>query len=101
MSIRSDRRSPVRILTLSNLFPPHVLGGYELACRNVTVALRDRGHIVEVLASHAPMATPDDPPWLHRVLALRGFDPVPLHTAELMDAKNYEAACSHYENTAT
>ena len=85
----------MRILTLSDLFPPHVIGGYEVACRNVVAGLRDRGHVVEVLASHAPIATPDDPPWLHRVMALSGFDPVPPHSAE-----QYQAACSHYPNTA-
>ena len=57
----------MRILVLNNLFPPHVLGGYEIACRNVAIALRERGHVVEVLSTHAPIATPDDPPWLHRV----------------------------------
>jgi hypothetical protein len=78
-----------------------VFGGYEIACRNVTAALRDRGHVVEVLASHAPMATPDDPPWLHRVMALRGFDPVSPHTNQPIHAKMYEEACSQYPNTAT
>ncbi len=91
----------MRILILNNLFPPHVLGGYEIGCRNVAAGLRDRGHVVEVLATHAPIATPDDPPWLHRVLTLRAFDPVNPHTAEMADAKSYAAACSQYANTAT
>jgi len=86
---------------LNNLFPPHVLGGYEIACRNVAAGLRERGHVAEVLAGHAPIAAPDDPPWLHRVLALRAFDPIEPHTGELLDARTYEAACSQYANTAT
>jgi glycosyltransferase involved in cell wall biosynthesis len=91
----------VRVLILNNLFPPHVSGGYELACRNVAAGLRERGHVAEVLAGHAPFAAPDDPPWLHRVLALRAFDPVEPHTGELIEARTYEAACSQYANTAT
>ena len=35
----------MRILVVSNLFPPAVLGGYELACAKVAGALRDRGQL--------------------------------------------------------
>lgn len=91
----------MRILILSNLYPPHVFGGYEIACRAVASALRDRGHDVQVMAAHAPFATPDDPPWLHRVLTLRSFDPIVPHTAELAEAKAYEAGGSQHANTAT
>ena len=39
----------MRILVLSNLYPPDVLGGYELACAQVVDALRDRGHETRVV----------------------------------------------------
>jgi glycogen(starch) synthase len=58
----------VRILTISNLFPPNVIGGYELLCSQAVDALRARGHRVEVLTAargHAP-AHPD----VHRTLRL-------------------------------
>jgi glycogen synthase len=42
----------MRILVLSNLYPPHYIGGYELRCRDVTEALRERGHEVRVLTSN-------------------------------------------------
>ena len=32
----------MRILVLSNLYPPHYIGGYELVCATVTSALRAR-----------------------------------------------------------
>jgi glycogen(starch) synthase len=41
----------VRILVLSNMFPPHAYGGYELYCRDVVRRWRRRGHEVLVLTS--------------------------------------------------
>lgn len=41
----------MKILTISNLFPPYYLGGYELLCRVVTEGMRCRGHEVHVLTS--------------------------------------------------
>jgi len=41
----------MRILVLSNLYPPYYIGGYELGCRDVVDQLRDRGHTVRVLTS--------------------------------------------------
>jgi glycosyltransferase involved in cell wall biosynthesis len=50
----------VKILALSNLYPPDFIGGYELACAQVVDALRRRGHDVLVLtaAPRAPVASP-------------------------------------------
>ncbi len=39
----------MRILALSNFYPPHHIGGYELRCREVVEGLRRRGHEVCVL----------------------------------------------------
>jgi glycosyltransferase involved in cell wall biosynthesis len=91
----------VRILIITNLYPPHVIGGYEIACRRVAEGLRARGHEVEVLAGHAPLVSYDDPPYVHRVFALRGFEPVGPHTREIADALVYERSASQYANTAT
>lgn len=60
---------------ISNLYPPHFLGGYELLCEQVARALRRRGHEVAVLTSdHGTKpgrepATPEAPE-VHRRLAL-------------------------------
>jgi glycosyltransferase involved in cell wall biosynthesis len=40
-----------RILTVTNLYPPHYLGGYELLCRQVMRELAARGHEIMVLTS--------------------------------------------------
>lgn len=41
----------MKILTLTNLYPPYYVGGYELRCAAITEALRQRGHEVRVLTS--------------------------------------------------
>lgn len=41
----------MKILIVSNLYPPHYLGGYELACAGIADELRRRGHDVRVLTS--------------------------------------------------
>lgn len=41
----------MRILTVSNFYPPHYIGGYELGCRDAVEGLRSRGHDVRVLTS--------------------------------------------------
>ena len=41
----------MRLLFLSNFYPPHQLGGYEELCAEVAQGLRARGHTVAVLTS--------------------------------------------------
>jgi glycogen(starch) synthase len=49
----------MRLLFLSNLYPPYEIGGYEQWCQEVAVRLRQRGHSVTVLTSrHGLNGTP-------------------------------------------
>jgi glycogen synthase len=58
----------VRVLTVGNLYPPH-LGGYELSWSGAVEALRVRGHEVTVLTTDTPPPAPvADPPWVRREL---------------------------------
>jgi glycosyltransferase involved in cell wall biosynthesis len=41
----------VKILVISNLYPPHEIGGYEIRCRDIMEGLRARGHEVRILTS--------------------------------------------------
>ena len=41
----------MRVAVVSNLYPPDVLGGYELLARDVTERLRARGHDVDVICA--------------------------------------------------
>ena len=58
----------MRILVVSNLYPPHVLGGYEILCAQVVERLRVRGHEVSVLTSDH--GGPDGTTGVERTLAL-------------------------------
>jgi len=42
----------MKILIISNLFPPYVLGGYEILCGQVCKLLADKGHSISVLTSN-------------------------------------------------
>ncbi|MCU1594792.1 MAG: hypothetical protein JWO12_2184 [Frankiales bacterium] len=46
----------MRVLVLSNLYPPNAMGGYELSCRDVVDSWRARGHEVSVLTTAEPVA---------------------------------------------
>lgn len=47
----------LRLLFVSNLFPPYVRGGYEQLCEEVALGLQQRGHTLSVLTSTAPEGT--------------------------------------------
>ena len=49
----------MKILVLSNLYPPHFIGGYELGCHEVVEGLKARGHEVRVLTSTYGVAKPE------------------------------------------
>lgn len=57
----------MKILVISNLYPPDFLGGYELGCRQVTDALRAAGHDVRVLTAAPRVPVPHDPLVLRRL----------------------------------
>jgi len=59
----------VKILVISNLYPPDALGGYEMGCRQVVDRLRANGHDVRVLTT-APRTPVISPPHVHRKLRL-------------------------------
>lgn len=41
----------LKILVVSNYYPPFFIGGYELGCKDIVEALKFRGHEVKVLTS--------------------------------------------------
>jgi len=49
----------VRILVLSNLYPPAVRGGYEVECAGIVAFLRERGDTVRVLTSREGASASD------------------------------------------
>jgi glycogen(starch) synthase len=65
----------MNILVLSNLYPPHYLGGYELICHAVVNNLRKRGHIVRILTSNHSVENPkgEEDFAIERDLLVHGF----------------------------
>lgn len=65
----------MKILALTNLYPPHYLGGYELICHAVVNNLRRRGHDVHVLTSEHRCANASgaEDPSIDRTLKIHGF----------------------------
>jgi glycosyltransferase involved in cell wall biosynthesis len=55
-------RPKSRILVVSNLFPPHVVGGAEIVAQRQAALLKARGHTVSVFAGW--VAPPDRAGWL-------------------------------------
>ncbi len=59
----------MRILFVSNLFPPHSIGGgYEQLCADVAERLAARGHTVHVLTSTFDLRKPKREPGIDRIL---------------------------------
>jgi len=65
----------MKILVLTNLYPPHYLGGYELICHAVVAALRARGHSIQILTSDHRVENPRgaEDPAIDRALTIHGF----------------------------
>lgn len=63
----------MRILVISNLYPPYSIGGYEQACHDMVEGLRERGHHVEVLTSTYGVEKPIVANGIHRLVRLDPF----------------------------
>lgn len=69
----------MRLAVISNLYPPYIVGGYELACSDVVDGLRTRGHDVRILTSRHGVknASRNEDVWRELDLELGvGFNPV-------------------------
>src|SRR5713226_7253243 len=58
----------MRILVLTNRYPPHYTGGYEIACHAVSERLRSRGHDIVILTSNYGLQSPRVDGHVNRVL---------------------------------
>ncbi len=63
----------MKILFISNYYPPYEVGGYEQLCRDVAARLTARGHITAVLTSDWGVASASHPdePGIYRLLRLQ------------------------------
>jgi len=60
----------MKVLVVSNFYPPHHIGGYELGCHAVVQRLRLRGHDVRVLTSTFGQPEPKDEDYIYRRLSI-------------------------------
>lgn len=67
----------MKILVVSNLYPPVVFGGYEIICRQVVEGLKACGHRVSVLTSSFGAEAAPAEPGVERSLALTTAFPKP------------------------
>ncbi|MEO8616372.1 MAG: glycosyltransferase family 4 protein [Luteolibacter sp.] len=86
----------MRILAITNLYPPHEIGGYEIRCRDIMERLAKRGHTVRILtSSHCIDGRTDIPqPHVARRLQVHGFygHPwLPIHQVRALEAHNHLA----------
>jgi len=86
----------MRILFVSNLYPPHYLGGYELGCHDVAQGLSAKGHDVRVLTSTYGVNAPESDGQVYRWLELDlNWKPEPLrqHAIRLLrkEVRNQKA----------
>ena len=65
-------RQPVRILALTNLYPPHHAGVLDSHCQQTVEGLRLRGHTVLVLTSSHGLRGEQRDAEVHRRLLLNG-----------------------------
>lgn len=84
----------MRILVISNLYPPHAIGGYEERCHQVVEGLRGRGHEVRVLTSDYKLESGKaDQPHVVRTLEINGFYGrpwQPIHKLYGLERRNHE-----------
>jgi glycogen synthase len=81
----------LKVLVLSNLYPPDVIGGYELGCRQVVDALRARGHDVRVLTSAPRTPVPSEPHVERRLRLCDVWNGYMFATSRPVTAKLFEA----------
>jgi glycosyltransferase involved in cell wall biosynthesis len=90
----------MNILILTNLYPPHHIGGYELICETVVTALRHRGHYVPILCSDHQSAAggqKKDDPMIERVLQINGLYGHPwrgIRQLRWLEKHNNQVLCS-------
>ncbi len=75
----------MKILILTNLYPPHFLGGYELKCSLHAEQLRDKGHEVYVLTSCWKAEADKVTDGVYRLLKFNTFEEPPSRKGSPLD----------------
>lgn len=86
----------MKILVITNLYPPHEIGGYEIRCRDTTERLRAAGHDIRVITSdhHVAGRSNESQPHVSRVLRIHGMYGHPwlgMWKLHLLERHNHQA----------
>ena len=94
----------LKICVVTNYYPPHFIGGYELGCRDIVEALKRRGHQVRVLTSVYKVAQPQTDGEVYRWLQLgEWWTPNELHDlaavfmSEKANQQAFRQLCREFE----
>lgn len=92
----------MKILVISNLYPPHEIGGYEIRCRDVCERLMGYGHEIHILTSDHLIAgrDPIKEPNVSRKLKIHGMygNPwLPIHKLFAQERFNHEVLVHEIE----
>jgi len=89
----------MRVMVLSNIFPPHVRGGYELGLLEVARGFVQAGHEVEVITS-TPVGSQRRTRAATDVVVREVFGPVMAYEADLAERLETSAVWRHYRTEA-
>ncbi|MDJ0336528.1 glycosyltransferase family 4 protein [Salinibacterium sp. G-O1] len=90
----------MRILVISDLLPPRMLGGFELACLNLSRGLRDAGHDVLILTTPTDRQPAEAESGVDRALNLRElYGVVGLRDTQLAKFQVHESRISNQTNS--
>ncbi len=90
----------MRILVVSNLYPPNYVGGYELGCEGVVEELKARGHDVRVLTSTFGIGREKMEGGVHRWLEAcleRAPDLQTIVQKELVNQRAFRQLCNDFQ----
>lgn len=84
----------MKILVITNLYPPHEIGGYEIRCRDICERLASSGHEIQVLTSdhYVPGRIGLPEPTISRRLKINGMygNPwLPIHQLYALERHNH------------
>lgn len=94
----------MKILVITNLYPPHEIGGYEIRCRDVCERLMSYGHEIRILTSdhHVTGRAKVEEPHVSRRLKIHGMygNPwLPIHKLHAQEQLNHEMLIREIEST--
>ena len=92
----------MRILVITNLYPPHEIGGYELRCRDVCDRLKASGHEIHILTSDHRVPSRQEIPESHvsrklRINGMYGNPWLPIQRLYALEKHNHETLAREIE----